>query len=360
MAAHRSPWTWVVLATPLAAALLFHLGLATVVDNGVQERWWLIALLVIGLTATIAWSAVACTLVTERWVPWAVGAAVGLSGLVIGLHVPTLLAGLIEFAAVGTFGRNARTEALQRIKFSVWKAMSFGITTSITLLLLAVAVFSYYGFTRPGADQRLKGALIDTAVIALNPALPKVLPNYRPEATVDELIRSTLPSGQSVLDNAQQNAGELSRQAVETELQNRGIDPGTVDLDRFVAQSRASQEELIRQIDGQVQHLSNELVVSTRTELSKALGIELQGDETGQDAVRAALTARYDHTLAPVAPFLPLVLAGSLFLTLAIFTPLFMYLTWFLGTALFWVLRAFHVVVAEQHAATVQTFRLRT
>jgi hypothetical protein len=350
----------VVLALPVVAGLLFHGGLSTVVAQGIQERWWLVALLVLGFGTTTAWSAVASTLVTERWVPWAVGGAVGLSGFVIGFNLPTMLAVLVEFVAIGTFARNARVEALQRLKFSVWKAMSFGITTSITLLLLAVSAFSYHGFTRPGADQRLKGALIQTAVSALNPVLPKVLPNYRPEATVDELIRSTLPSGQSVLDNAQQNAGELSRQAIEEELQNRGIDPGSVDLNRFVAQSRASQEELARRIDAQVKQLSAELVSSTRTELSKALGVELAGEETGEAAIRAALTARYDNALAPVAPFLPLALAGSMFLTLVIFTPLFMYLTWFLGAALFWILRAFHVVVPETHPATVQTFRLRT
>ncbi|MBI4426699.1 MAG: hypothetical protein HY567_03915 [Candidatus Kerfeldbacteria bacterium] len=357
--AHRSPWTWLVLALPVVAALLFHLGLATIVVQGIQERWWLMALLVLGFSITLAWSAVASTLVVDRWVPWAVGGAVAATSLVVGFNPPTLLALLIEFIAIGTFARNARIEALNRLKFSVWKAMSFGITTSITLLLLAVSAFSYHGFTRPGADERLKGALIDAAVTALNPVLPKVVSNYRPDATVDELIRSTLPSGQSILETAQQNAGELSRPAVEQALQNRGIDPRLVDLNRFVAQSQASQEELARQIDAQVQKLSDELVVTTRTELSKALGVELRADQRGDEAIRAALTVRYDHALAPMASLLPFIFAGSLFFTLVIFTPVYLYLTWFLGAALFWILRAFHLVLPEEHQATVQTFHLR-
>jgi hypothetical protein len=355
----RSPWSWLVLALPVAAALLFHLGLAAIVVQGIQDRWWMVALLILGLVITLAWSAVASALVVDPWTPWALGGAVAVTSLVIGLNPPTLLASLIEFIAIGAFARNARFEALNRLRFSIWKTMSFGISTSITLLLLAVAAFSYHGFTRPGADARLKRALIDTAVTALNPVLPKVLPNYRPEATIDELIRSTLPSGRSILESAELNAGQLSRQAIEQELQNRGIDPGSVDLNRFIAQSRASQDELARQIDSQVQRLSDELVVTTRTELAKALGVELRGDERGQDAIRAALTARYDYALAPLASFLPLILAGSLFLTLVIFTPLYMYLTWLLGAALFWILRAFQVVQPEEHQATVQTFRLR-
>lgn len=356
----RTPWTWFVLALPVVAAVLFHLGLAVVVTQGIEERWWFIALLVIGFGVILAWSAVASTLVVDRWVPWGIGGVVALSGLVIGVNLPTLIAALIEFIAIASFTRNARTEALNRLTFSVWKAMSFGITTSITLLLLAVSAFSYHGFTRPGADVRLKDALIQTAVTALNPILPRVLPNYRPEATVDELIRSSLPSGQSIIDKVEGNAGGLSRQALEEELRNRGIDPRSVDLDRFVAKSRESQDELAHEIDAQVQRLSGELVVTSRTELSKALGIDLKGTEKGDDAIRAALTARYDNALAPIAPFLPLILAGSLFLTLVIFTPFFMYLTWFLGAALFWILRAFRVVLPEEHQATVHTFRLRS
>ncbi|MBI4093220.1 MAG: hypothetical protein HY420_04825 [Candidatus Kerfeldbacteria bacterium] len=355
----RSPTAYLLLALPAVSGGLFHLGLGAVVGHGIQDRWWLVAMLVIGFCATISWAAMAGTFVLARWVPWAVGAAVAVSGFIIGQTLPVWLGVLIEMVAVASFARNARIESTMRIRFSIWKTMTFGITTTITLMLAAVALYTFYGFTRPGADDRIKQLLVGAAVPALNATLPRVLPDYRPDATIDELIRSGLPSGRSIIDNIQFNQGDVTKRAVEEELKNRDLDLGPVDLNKIFTQNRVNTDELAKLIDEQVQKLGNEFVAATRTELSKVLGVELTGSERAEDALRTVLNDRYDQTIGKFKSFMPFIFAGSLFFTLALFSLLYMYLAWFLGLATYWLLRAFHLIVIDEHAVTTHWFRIR-
>lgn len=348
-----------VLSLPALVALLLHLSLASLVFQGIHERWWLLAVVVLSFCSLLALAGIVGATTRGRTILFTLPIAVAATSLLLGIHWSVLLGFFVEWLALWLLLFNVRREADARLRLSMVKVLAFGMTISLVLILIAITLFTYRGFVQAVENGQLQRSVVDAAIAAVNRVLPSVYKQYSPDITVDDLIGNQLPSPRSVLDeyrSASQKSLDQSEYA--QRLRDAGIDAERIDLDKVRILSQGEYEKLLSEIDTQFDAAKAEALRSAREELSSAVGVAIQGDARVEDALRVILDERIgrftSQRLSVVAPVLSL----SLFLTLIIFTGVYTWLVWGIASGAFWVLCVTGIVSQYEETTTVVRYRV--
>lgn len=196
-----------------------------------------------------------------------------------------------------------------------------GITFVIFSVLVAISLM-YYQQLRGShtTTDDLSNTLIEQTVNITERSFPAIYKEYRPGMTVDELIGAQIPTADSILQDINFNAFSSQteqQQALEQKLEDLGLDPNLIQVD--VKQGEASVRQ---QIDQKLQEFHKQTVDQAREELSKRLGIALQGSDTVHDALQRVVGKQFDTYVRRYVTFVPVLLALALFFILRFFTSL--------------------------------------
>lgn len=157
--------------------------------------------------------------------------------------------------------------------FSVRKTLRGGLPVFFTAVALALAVF-YFSLLGGKTDQFLPKGLFDAVVPLLEQPLQGILPGFRSDASVDQLI----------LAFASQQLG------------------GGIDISQFPPAER--------------QQLLNE----SRKALAEQLGTPISGSEKGMDVLYRAANAQITKFAGPYRAYLPFIAAFGFFVAVKAFT----------------------------------------
>jgi len=336
----------VVLGLPIAASAGFHASIGYVLRWGITEHWWAAALGVVLFSLVIASAGLAAAVTRTRQPLWIVPFGVAISSPLAGFAWQTAVGGGLEVAALVTLMINVRHEESGRVRFSVVKILTYGMTLVIALMLLGVAFFSYAGFSRGATTGKLQDALVEGTVKTLNGSLPVFLKGYAPAMTVDEFIGLQLPDIQAIVSDLSASGFTADDRAkFEQQLLGQGIDPKSADLDRLFAARPDERQVLVAEINRQLSETTQAAISTARDRIAESFGVTLQGSERVDDAFRKILHERISRLTRPNEHLVPPLLAISLFLTLELFTFVYIWLIWLMGLILFFLYRNFNLVL---------------
>lgn len=334
-----------VFAVPLAAAASLHLALGYILDHGLPGNWWVVGFGVTMFALTLAAVGLAAAVTRGPLCQWLLPLGVGGTAIFAGLAWQVGVGGVVEAAAMLMLILHVRHEEAGRIRFSVVKLLTYGLTLTITLMLLAVALFAYAGFSRNDSADSLQQSIIDSTLRALNTSLPLAVKNYVPEMTVDELIGQQLPDTTELVQGLRRGAFTQSeREEFETKLRADGIDPSAVDLDRLFSAKPEQREALFREIDIKIDETKRAAIDAARERIADSFKISISGNERVDAAMRKIVTQYVERFTRPNQRLVPPLLAVSLFLTLALFAGVYTWLTWLAGITLFAIYRKSKIV----------------
>ena len=212
--------------------------------------------------------------IQENFVRVATAALSLASGFLVVPFQPVVLSGAILAAAGGWYAaRQISNEAEDSNHFSVRKILRGGLPIFFTAVALAIAVF-YFSLIGGKTTGFLPKGLFDAVVPLLEQPLQGILPGFRSDASVDQLI----------LAFASQQLG------------------GGIDISELPASER--------------QQLLNE----SRKALAEQLGTPISGDEKGIDVLYEAANAQIAKFAGPYRDYLPFIAAFGFFVAVKAFT----------------------------------------
>jgi len=214
------------------------------------------------------------------------------------LHITQGIAALLLWVGCVLWQFNVRSDAKSRISFSAVKIIGAGLGGAITFVLIAVS-FTYYGHLvqEENGSNRFMNDIIGISVSSVNRLLPKYIPDYQPEMTLDEFIL-----GATSIDVS---APGLSDNPLIGDVIQEGI---------------TSAQGVITE--------------QGRNQFLATFDISAEGTDTMDMVVRKIAEKRVGTVIERYKKFIPAILALSLFFVLNIFRFLYILLT--VGCA--WVL----------------------
>ncbi|MFH1207525.1 MAG: hypothetical protein V1668_02875 [Patescibacteria group bacterium] len=221
---------------------------------------------------------------------WAALMIVAASGFTLfgffRVNIWTLLGALVVMFGWIYWRRQVRLESKNQLKFSPQRAAAAGLSTTITILLLAVSL-CYYSFLVQRTDSEAEFAerIIDGGARAVQNILDMY---YR------DKFSAHMP-----LDTFIANVGNLTAEKAD-------IKTGQVELDRVITRG--------------VDQAEAEAVAIARDEFLDTFKIQATGDEEMQSVVRKLVRHNTDRYLGEYMKFIPGLLALSIFFLLKIFT----------------------------------------
>ncbi len=305
-------------------AVAFHALYAYILAHGLTGHWAIAAVAVIAFSGIFAVSALIAVLTDTKWTGYALAGIVALSSLIVGFSLSVLIGSALEFLAIMLFVRTVQSEGMNRIRISLPHVMGYSSAIGITLGLLAVSSMAYQTLDQSVASGTFQTRVVDLGVSGFNRTAPVAIKGYRPSMTVDELIRTQLPTPSDLvrgLDLAKVPAA--TRSELERRLADEGIDPSKIDMDLVMRNTQLQQQLLVDQVSARYDELSADVIAATRERLSDAVGVVLDGNERVDDALRDVLSSRVQHFTIPQLRYVPLILTVTIFLTLILFNWLF-------------------------------------
>lgn len=195
------------------------------------------------------------------------------SGFLVVPFQPVVLSGAVIAAAGGWYAAGQiSNEAEASNHFSVWKILRGGLPIFFTAVALALAVF-YFSLLGGKTDQFLPKGLFDAVVPLLEQPLQGLLPGFRSDASVDQLILAFA---------AQQLGG--------------------MDISKLPREER------------------QKLLSESRKALSEQLGTPITGNEKGIDVLYQAANAQFAKFAGPYRAYLPFIAAFGFFVAVKAFT----------------------------------------
>ncbi len=349
----------IVLCLPLLAGVVFHAALGSLVSRGIDERWWLMAVALLAWCAMLALTGLVGAVTRQRFILYVLPLALSLTGWLIGLDWTVFSGMVVEALALFLLILNSQREAKSRVKFSVVKILTFGMTVSLALMLASIALFSYQGFVKGAASGRLQTAVVEGAVASLNKTLPLAFKDYRPTMTVDELILSQVPTPMDLLNEFQNQPPPPERwPEIEQKLRAIGVETDQASWQQIQSLPRAEYQKFIREVSQQIEQAQTEVLKSAHQQVGQAVGVPISGQAAVQDALRQVVNQRLDRLIDAYSHFVAPVLSVSLFLTLAIFIAIYTWLIWGIAAASFWLLHLLGLIERREEQATVATYRI--
>lgn len=314
------PRGYALLAALAAVSIAFHASYAAILSRGLTGHFLTAAIAVIAFSGIFALAALIAVVSDARWASYASGGIVALSSLIVGLTLPNLLGLVLEFVALALFVRTVQSECRNRIRISLPHVMAYSSSLGITLALLAVSLMAYRALNQSVASGAFQSRIIDMSVTGFNRTAPLVIKSYSPSMTVDDLIRTQLPTPSELVRGLDLGGiPAATKDELAKRLADEGIDPAKINLDLILQNSKLQEQELVGQVAAKFDELSEEVVDATRGRLSESVGVTLDGGSRVDDALRSVLAARIQRFTVPQLRYVPLILAVTIFLTLALF-----------------------------------------
>ena len=291
---------WVAITWALVALLLQRPSL--------DVLWWVIlTILVILQTAVLALA----LSVTQHWgTRLALLVIPAMTVAVLGLHVSSVLGGLLLLLAAWMGSRSLREEIGNRLQYRVWPMYGPGVRLLLLASLLGVIGLAYVpllGAVNRGG-LRLSPAYVSLFLKPLEPLLTSTIPGYKSDQSVNDFINAQLQQEQSQLP------------------------PGT---------TVPSQEQAV-----------------LRTQLSQRFGQSLTGAESVSSIIAGKVNQYVDSTVRSYPQLVTLIVLVSLALTIRFLLPFLAWPTLGVIALLMWFGRQVGLFTLTEEQRTIQRLTL--
>lgn len=321
LAITRGYVTFAVLAID---AIAFHAFYAYILSHGLTGNLAVAAMAVIAFSGMYAVTALTAVLTDTRWAAYALAGIVAPTALIVGWSPPVLIGVVLEFLAIVLFVRAVQSESMNRIRISLPRVMAYSSAIGITLGLMAISSMAYHTLDQSVSSGVFQSRVVDMGVSGFNRTVPLVIKEYQPSMTVDELIRTQLPTPSDLISGLDLGTVPVTtRSELERRLADAGIDPSKINMDLVMQNSKFQQQQLADQVSAKYDELSGDVIDATRERLSDSIGVALSGNEHVDDAIRDVLNVRIRRFTLPQLRYVPLILTITIFLTLILFTWVF-------------------------------------
>jgi hypothetical protein len=246
-----------------------------------------------------------------------------------------LVAMLVSMACIWVGLMTTTHDVVSRVAVRPWATLAAGSSAMVlgTITSLALIVGNQVFSVQQSPEQRVD-RLINGSAVAIEQVLLKQLPGVTASMTINQAIRSQLPTAESLLENigitetlSPQQESQLTK-----EVQNAfGITQGF--------QAGQTKAQLVKELDAVIFQYENQSIDEIRKQISDRVGISLRGTETVHQALREAIAFRVQSPALRYASFFGIAAAAAAWLLLRIFSPFFAWAAVLAGAFWFWFLR---------------------
>lgn len=262
-------WYQLIAIERLGSITLFSLPIASLFLFAVCFS----LLAILGKSTALGYAAVAAAFVGSFFFVTA-------SSLVILLLLLTLLGGWWAFHRI-------QQESILSVSFRLSKILRQGLPLFFTTIAILISLFYFVGIVSREDSAIVPRSIFDISLPLLGGTLQGILPGFRPDATIDQLLVELL----------------------KTQLGDK------VDISNLSSSQRGA------------------LLKEQRLALEKGFGISITGKERASDVLYALTNQKIEELVGSYKPYLPYLSAFGFFLTIKVLTlPLY-----FIALGLIWL-----------------------
>ncbi len=354
----RNPRVIALIVASVVLSALLHLAFMLLLTHGLLGHWLVAATAALLFALLYGCCALAGAVVVTRTVVYLMAGLIALMAFMTGFSLPVLIGSILEFCGFAIFTLAIQREAANRIRLSLAHVMAYRSTLGIAFGLAAVSCIFYGAVNSNISSGRFQDSVVNAGVSMFDDAARLAIKSYTPTMTVDDVIRQQIPTpSELVKDVKLSSTPATTEKDLSQRLSDAGIDPKKVDLTTILSNRTQQETALLAQVDQKFNSLSNDIVASSRQQVSDSIGVQLNGDERADQAVRDILAQRISKFTLPQLRFVPLILTATFFLTLMLFNWLFTLLAVLLARFLLFI--GVHSGAIETVEETVTATRLR-